>query len=173
MAGGRNHAPLEQLLDEIKFQRRQVDQPHFCLLRFDMFQKQERAEKLLPRPRIHHRPQHNILDRPLCSAFPLPGGRSELSNQGLFLLLLSLTFTNLNILGRNSPALKYILLFRQTQQLIVMTCSSLSGSARQVAIFRANGVQDVYCSDCFCRMFYKLSSNLKLCYNPEITFPML
>ena len=47
---------------------------------FDMFQKQERAEKLLPRPRIHHRPQHNILDRPLCSAFPLPGGRSELSN---------------------------------------------------------------------------------------------
>lgn len=106
MAGGRNHAPLEQLLDEIKFQRRQVDQPYFCLLIFDMFQKQERAEKLLPRPRIHHRPQHNILDRPLCSAFPLPGGRSELSNQGLFILLLSLTFTNLNILGRKLTCFK-------------------------------------------------------------------
>ena len=107
MAGGRNHAPLEQLLDEIKFQRRQVDQPHFCLT-FDMFQKQERAEKLLPRPRVHHRPQHNILDRPLCSAFPLPGGRLELSNQGLFILLLSLTFTNhkVKILWRNSPVVK-------------------------------------------------------------------
>ena len=96
MAGGRNHAPLEQLLDEIKFQRRQVDQPQFCLT-FDMFQKQERAEKLLPRPRVHHRPQHNILDRPLCSAFPLPGGRSELSNQSLFILLLSLTLQTIRL----------------------------------------------------------------------------
>ena len=129
MAGGRNHAPLEQLLDEIKFQRRQVVQLSkreggwWHLLKAGKSWEASARTPASPSPTT--RPTGQIsLSGTFSSRSPIVvASYSHLAH-------VSLLFSTKRYCCRQL-GFQHIFWPRRTQPSTAMTCSSLSGNVRQ------------------------------------------